>query len=205
MARNIKGPMDLNKFTLKVAKSFCASEKGFTLLELLIVVAILGVLAGLIVPNMASFIGTSHIAAANSELAQVGTAAQGAASAQTDGVFLTGFLLDNVLLKNSGGATLTAGTAAWDANQLSTYITGNIQGEYWITVNGTVEEAGGGTAKTIAKSGTAGDPWYLNLYFDETTGQFVATTAGQGSVAVDDSVTAQDVAGAAPGNQPSKN
>ena len=112
----------MNKFSSQVTKIFGGSEKGFTLLELLIVVAILGILGGLIVPNMASFIGTSHIAAANSELAQVGTAAQVAGSAQTGGVFLTGFLLDNALLKNSGDANLTAGTAAWDANQLSTYI-----------------------------------------------------------------------------------
>ena len=50
-------------------------EKGFTLLELLIVVAILGILAAVLVPNLASFLGTGKVAAANTEVANVETAA----------------------------------------------------------------------------------------------------------------------------------
>ena len=56
-------------------KSFGYGEKGFTLIELLIIVAILGIMAGVLVPNLASFLGTGTVAAANTEAANVETAA----------------------------------------------------------------------------------------------------------------------------------
>jgi len=56
-------------------KGLYQGENGFTLIELLIVVAILGILAAAIVPNLASFLGTGNVAAANTEVANVESAA----------------------------------------------------------------------------------------------------------------------------------
>lgn len=50
------------------------SEYGFTLIELLIVVAILGVLAGVVIPNVGRFIGRGESEAAETEFANVQSA-----------------------------------------------------------------------------------------------------------------------------------
>src|SRR4030042_6523884 len=49
-------------------------EKGFTLVELLIVFTLLGVLAAIMIPNVAGFIGFGHTQAAATELSLIHTA-----------------------------------------------------------------------------------------------------------------------------------
>jgi prepilin-type N-terminal cleavage/methylation domain-containing protein len=73
----------------RLLRLYHGSEKGFTLIELLIVVAILGILAAVIVPNLIGFIGTGKVAAANTEVANVESAAL-AYYGDHDGVFPPG-------------------------------------------------------------------------------------------------------------------
>jgi type IV pilus assembly protein PilA len=61
----------------KLARTMHSGEKGLTLIELLIVIAILGIIAAVIIPNIAGFMVSGRIAAANDEMANVRTAALG--------------------------------------------------------------------------------------------------------------------------------
>ena len=60
---------------MRFRRTFRRGEKGFTLMELLIVVAVLGVLAAVLVPRLTTFFSTGQVAAANTEVANVEVAA----------------------------------------------------------------------------------------------------------------------------------
>jgi len=52
------------------------SEKGFTLIELMIVIAIIGILAGIAIPNFIGYRRRSYNAGANSDIKNAFTSAQ---------------------------------------------------------------------------------------------------------------------------------
>ena len=55
------------------ARRFMDSQEGFTLIELLVVVIIMGVLAAVIVPNVARFAGRGQAEARNTEMKDIQT------------------------------------------------------------------------------------------------------------------------------------
>lgn len=61
---------------LRFLSVFRREERGFTLVEILLMVAILGIFAGVLVPKLMQFMSTAHAVAANKEVQGVEKAAQ---------------------------------------------------------------------------------------------------------------------------------
>jgi type IV pilus assembly protein PilA len=93
----------------KLMKAFKRGEKGFTMIELLIVIAILGILAAVAIPSLSHFIGSSKVSAANTELGMVKTAV---AAALTDAQI--GTVTDATALSLSHDVTVSGNITVGD-------------------------------------------------------------------------------------------
>jgi prepilin-type N-terminal cleavage/methylation domain-containing protein len=67
-------------------KHFRYGQKGFTLIEMLVVVAILGVLSAVAIPNVGKFVGRGQVEKANTEFTTIQNAI---ATYQSDGYAIT--------------------------------------------------------------------------------------------------------------------
>jgi type IV pilus assembly protein PilA len=111
-------------------------EKGFTLVELLIVFTLLGVLAAIMIPNVAGLVGYGHSQAADAELSVVQTAMD--AMMATNGV---SSLTDVTTATANMSAFPAAGANALYPDFLRTAAT---QGTYKCDETGLVEQAWNG-------------------------------------------------------------
>ena len=93
-------------------KYFWKSNKGFSLVELIVVIVILGVLVGIAVPNLLSYIGksriSSDIASAEVVLRTAMTSYADLASQSTTGVVADSALQTDVLNHLNGGVLPTS-------------------------------------------------------------------------------------------------
>lgn len=110
-------------------KEFRYGENGFTLIELVIVIAILGVLTVVAIPNVGKFMGRGEVEAANTEYHNLQTAVMAilADAGRSDVLACPCSVTE--------GSSITVGGTAYP---LSDYVTGTIKGTYSIDANGVI-------------------------------------------------------------------
>ncbi len=104
----------LRNFIKRVAKD----QRGFTLIEMIVVVGIIAVLAAVIVPNMGKFIGQGEAGAKSAEMDAVQTAMH-AMMADKAITVVTAYNLSTTSSATNAWTALPAGT---DAASLDTYL-----------------------------------------------------------------------------------
>ena len=110
-------------------------QRGFTLIEMLVVIAVMGVLAAVVVPNVTSFIGSGQTQGANTELDIVQTA-------------MDSMMVDKGLTSVPAVTTATSAMASFpdDTNHLyPNYLRKDFtKGTYTCTADGKVTQAAKG-------------------------------------------------------------
>ena len=136
------------------------AQKGFTLIELMIVVAIIGILAAIAIPQYQNYIAKSQVSRAVAELGAIKTAYEtcildGNVAA---GACNLGWTNSNIVTQITPGVNATNGTNTGALTE-----TGTIVGEF----SGNAAAAlTSGTAKTVTWTRTANGSWACTTNVD---------------------------------------
>lgn len=119
-------------------------EGGFTLVELLVVVVILGVLAAVATLAVTKFIGSGNVQAANTELHNAKTAVTAALFDANTSVLATTTAFDGTLGEIT--ATGTSDNGSTVTTDAANYVNGKFKATYTFNASGTLTGASNGGA-----------------------------------------------------------